>query len=82
MVPEQEDEVVEGLDFSSREAAEASMSNYIKENFGEFLGDNVSLLDEPDGIEKLRQAYEKDIEEAGKNLFDNINQLVELLNKL
>ncbi|GEM_PF-6786496 len=82
MVSDRKNELIQELDFSSQDAAEESMRNYIKENFADFLGDKVELLDEPDGIEKLREVYAEEIEDAGENLFKNINQLIELLNNL
>ncbi|MFB6344314.1 MAG: hypothetical protein ABEK50_00875 [bacterium] len=61
------DEILEDLDldFSSDQAAEESMKEYIRENFSDVLGDKIDLLDAPNGLELLLQEVQKLKEQAG-----------------
>jgi len=67
------------FDFSSDEAARKSMKGYIKENFSELLGDRVHLLDQPDGIERIREELQDEIEEASRDLPENLRKLIDFL---
>lgn len=54
-----------GLDFSSDEAAEESMKQYIRENFSDVLGDKINLLDAPNGLDLLAQEARDLLREHG-----------------
>lgn len=67
------DELLEDLDldFSSDEAAEESMKEYIRENFSDLLGDKIQLLDAPNGLELLLQEVQQLKEQAGLSETDS-----------
>lgn len=58
------------LDFSSDESARESMKQYIRENFSDFLGEKIELLDAPNGLELLLQEVEQLKQEEGIALTD------------
>ncbi|MFB6356862.1 MAG: hypothetical protein ABEJ65_10145 [bacterium] len=70
------------FDFSSDQAARESMKNFIRENFGELLGDKIELLDEPNGFSKIQEAFREEIDEAGKNVGKNVRKLMSLLGRM
>lgn len=67
------DEILEehDLDFSSDEAAEESMKEYIRENFSDLLGDKMQLLDAPNGLELLLQEIQQLKDQAGLSQTDS-----------
>jgi hypothetical protein len=67
------------FDFSSDEAARESMETFIRENFSDLLGDKIDLLDEPNGVEKIKQAMQEEIDQASSELPQNLRRLMELL---
>lgn len=70
------------FDFSSEQAARESMRQFVKENFGDLLGDQADLLDDPDWPEKVRAEFASEIEASSEELPRNINKLMSMLRSL
>ncbi|MBL4888564.1 MAG: hypothetical protein JKX97_00920 [Candidatus Lindowbacteria bacterium] len=54
--------------FESDEHAKDVMTDYIKEHFGDVLGDQAKLLDQPNGLELVSLVSQRLLAETGINL--------------